>query len=223
MSQYPPQGILTSWIFENSPPPFQKSGYGPASLHNITVFRYYNIITLLHYIITQHYSSTTLQKHYSIMTLRHYDITKIFIWSQRFGFTFNKWILHRNWLTMVETTRFLCLIWWFEEPERKRFPLIIYMGQNLQDGKKVLWMSLIMPHSERHPVQTIHPTDLSLIPTWISIVWAPTQEFSPSWNARKRVQERVKFQEIPGNLYFQKTAENRLKSGKFKKLRPLLL
>jgi len=48
-------------------------------------------------------------------------------------------------------------------------------------------------------------------------------EFSPSWNARKRVQEMVKFQENPGNLYFQKTAENRLKSGKFKKIRPLLL
>ena len=41
------------------------------------------------------------------------------------------------------------------------------------------------------------------------MVGAPAQEFSPSWTARKRVQEKVKFQENPGNLYFQKTAENR--------------
>ena len=78
-------------------------------------------------------------------------------------------------------------------------------------------MVLIKPHSETHPVQTIHPTDLGLIPTWKSIVWAPAQGFPASWDARKRVQERVKFQENPGNLYFQKTAENRLKSGKLKK------
>ena len=32
----------------------------------------------------------------------------------------------------------------------------------------------------------------------------------------------LKFPENPGNLYFQKTAENRLKSGKLKKIRPLL-
>ena len=84
-------------------------------------------------------------------------------------------------------------------------------------------MALKRPHSESRPVKTIHPTNLGLIPTWISIVCAPAQEFSPSWNARKRVQEMVKFQENPGNLYFQKTAENRLKSGKLKKIRPLLL
>ena len=35
------------------------------------------------------------------------------------------------------------------------------------------------------PVQTIHPTDLGLIPTWISIVGAPAQGFSASWDARK--------------------------------------
>ena len=64
------------------------------------------------------------------------------------------------------------------------------MGQNLQDGKKVLWVSLMKPHSETHPVQTIHPTDLGLIPTWKSIVWAPAQGFPTSWDARKRVQER---------------------------------
>ena len=79
------------------------------------------------------------------------------------------------------------------------------------------------PHSESRHFQTIHPTDLGLIPTWKSIVWAPAQGFPASWNARKRVQEMVKFQENPGNLYFQKTAENRLKSGKLKKIRPLLL
>ena len=78
-------------------------------------------------------------------------------------------------------------------------------------------------HFESHPVQTIHPTDLGLLPSWNSIVGALAQEFSPSWTARKRVQEMVKFQENPGNLYFQKTAENRLKSGKLKKIRPLLL
>ena len=75
----------------------------------------------------------------------------------------------------------------------------------------------ISPHSMSRHVQTIHPTDLALLPSWKSIFAAPAQEFSPSWNARKRVQERVKFQEIPGNLYFQKTSENRLKSGKLKK------
>ena len=84
-------------------------------------------------------------------------------------------------------------------------------------------MVIIKPHSETCPVQTIHPTDLGLLPSWISIVWAPAQGFPASWDARKRVQERVKFQENPGNLYFQKTAEKRLKSGKFKKIRPLLL
>ena len=97
------------------------------------------------------------------------------------------------------------------------------MGQKLQDGKKVLEMSQLHPHSKTRPVQTIHPTDLGLLPSWNSMVGAPAQEFSPSWTARKRVQEMVKFQENPGNLYFQKTAENRLKSGKLKKIRPLLL
>ena len=81
----------------------------------------------------------------------------------------------------------------------------------------------ISPHSMSRHVQTIHPTDLALLPSWKSIFAPPAQEFSPSWNARNRVQEMVKFQENPGNLYFQKTAENRLKSGKFKKIRPLLL
>ena len=33
----------------------------------------------------------------------------------------------------------------------------------------------------------------------------------------------LKFQEIPGKLYFLKTSEKWLKSGKFKKIRPLLL
>ena len=98
-----------------------------------------------------------------------------------------------------------------------------HMGQKLQDGKKVFEMSQLHPHSKSRPVQTIHPTDLGLLPSWKSIFAAPAQEFSPSWNARKCVQEMVKFQEIPGNLYFQKTAENWLKSGKFKKIRPLLL
>ena len=91
------------------------------------------------------------------------------------------------------------------------------MSQKLQDGKKVLEMSQLQPHSKSRPVQTIHPTDLALLPSWKSIFAAPAQEFSPSWNARKRVQEMVKFQENPGNLYFQKTAETRLKSGKLKK------
>ena len=84
-------------------------------------------------------------------------------------------------------------------------------------------MVIIKPHSETRHFQTIHPTDLGLLPSWNSTVGAPAQEFSPSWTARKRVQEMVKFPENSGNLYFQKTAENRLKSGKFKKIRPLLL
>ena len=65
------------------------------------------------------------------------------------------------------------------------------MGQKLQDGKKVLEMSQLRPHSKGHPVQTIHPTDLGLLPSWKSIFAAPAQEFSPSWNARKRMQEGV--------------------------------
>ena len=64
------------------------------------------------------------------------------------------------------------------------------MGQKLQDGKKVLAMSQLHPHSKTRPVQTIHPTDLGLIPTWKSIVGAPAQGFPASWDARKRVQER---------------------------------
>ena len=78
------------------------------------------------------------------------------------------------------------------------------MGQKLQDGKKVLEMSVTTLHSKCRPIQTIHPTDLGLLPSWISISRPPAQEFSPSWNARKRVQEGLKFPEIPGNLYFQK-------------------
>ncbi len=65
------------------------------------------------------------------------------------------------------------------------------MGQKLQDGKKVLEMSQLHPHSKTRPVQTIHPTDLGLLPSWNSMVGAPAQEFSPSWTARKRMQERV--------------------------------
>ena len=67
----------------------------------------------------------------------------------------------------------------------------MYMGQKLQDGKKVLEMSQLHPHSKTRPVQTIHPTDLGLLPSWNSIVGPPAQEFSPSWTARKRMQERV--------------------------------
>ena len=68
---------------------------------------------------------------------------------------------------------------------------ISHMGQKLQDGKKVLEMSQLHPHSNSRHFQTIHPTDLGLLPSWKSIVGAPTQEFSPSWGARKRVQEIV--------------------------------
>ena len=63
------------------------------------------------------------------------------------------------------------------------------MGQNLQDGKTVLEMSQIHPHSKSHPVQTIHPTDLGLLDFYP--VGNPTQEFSPSWDARKHVQEII--------------------------------
>ena len=34
------------------------------------------------------------------------------------------------------------------------------MGQKLQDGKKVLEMSVTNLHSKSRPVQTIHPTEL---------------------------------------------------------------
>ena len=40
----------------------------------------------------------------------------------------------------------------------------LHMGQKLQDGKKVLEMSQLHPHSKSHPVQTIPPTDLGLYP-----------------------------------------------------------
>ena len=43
------------------------------------------------------------------------------------------------------------------------------MGQKLQDGKKVLEMSVTTLHSKCRPIQTIHPTDLGLLPSWISI------------------------------------------------------
>ena len=56
------------------------------------------------------------------------------------------------------------------------------MGQKLQDGKKVLQMSVTNLHSKSRPVQTIHPTDLGLLPTWRSILRPPAQEFSPSWD-----------------------------------------
>ena len=58
----------------------------------------------------------------------------------------------------------------------------IYMGQKLQDGKKVLEMSVTTLHSKCRPIQTIHPTDLGLLPSWISISRPPAQEFSPSWD-----------------------------------------
>ena len=41
----------------------------------------------------------------------------------------------------------------------------LYMGQKLQDGKEVLEMSLTNLHSKSCPVQTIHPTDLGLLPS----------------------------------------------------------
>ena len=47
-----------------------------------------------------------------------------------------------------------------------------HMGQKLQDGKKLLEMSQIHPHSKSHPVQTIHPTDLGLLPSWKSMFGA---------------------------------------------------
>ena len=74
--------------------------------------------------------------------------------------------------------------------QRVSICLVAY-SQKLQDGKKVLEMSQLHPHSNSRHFQTIHPTDLGLLPSWKSIVGAPTQEFSPSWGARKRVQEIV--------------------------------
>ena len=78
------------------------------------------------------------------------------------------------------------------------------MGQKLQDGEKVLEMSVTSLHSKCRPVQTMHPTDLDLLASWLSI-------------------SRPEIPEIPGNLYFQKTSEKRLESRKFKIIRPLLL
>ena len=75
---------------------------------------------------------------------------------------------------------------------------ICIYGSKAAGRKKVLEMSVTTLHSKCRPIQTIHPTDLGLLPSWISISRPPAQEFSPSWNARKRVQEGLKFQEIPG-------------------------
>ena len=66
-------------------------------------------------------------------------------------------------------------------PFAMRTYIYIYMGQKLQDGKKVLEMSVTNLHSECCLVKTIHPTDLGLLPTWRSILRAPAQEFSHSW------------------------------------------
>ena len=74
------------------------------------------------------------------------------------------------------------------------------MGQKLQDGEKVLEMSQLHPHSKTRPVQTIHPTDLGLLPSWKSIVCAPAQRFPTFWDARKRVQER-----FPVSCYSRKS------------------
>ena len=61
-------------------------------------------------------------------------------------------------------------------------------------------MVIIKPHSETHHVQTIHPTDLGLLPSWKSIVCAPAQRFPTFWDARKRVQER-----FPVSCYSRKS------------------
>ena len=58
----------------------------------------------------------------------------------------------------------------------------------------------ISPHSMIRHVQTIHPTDLGLLPSWKSIVCAPAQRFTTFWDARKRVQER-----FPVSCYSRKS------------------
>ena len=81
-------------------------------------------------------------------------------------------------------------------------------------GKKFSECPKIHPHSKSRPVQTIHLKDLGLLSSCISMFVTPTQEFSPSWNARKRVQERVKFQEI---YIFKKRPKTGLNTGNLKK------
>ena len=70
-------------------------------------------------------------------------------------------------------------------------PYIYIWVKSCRTEKKVLEMSQLHPHSNSHHFQTIRPTDLGLLPSWKSIVGAPTQELSPSWSGRKRVQEIV--------------------------------
>ena len=96
-------------------------------------------------------------------------------------------------------------------------------GPNSAGREKSAWNGVNLPALQELPSSNGWSGYLLLLVYWLSMVGEYLTEFSPSWNARKRVQEMVKFQENPGNLYFQKTAENRLKSGKFKKIRPLLL
>ena len=55
-------------------------------------------------------------------------------------------------------------------------------GSKAVGRKKVLEIFVSTLHSNCRPVQTIHPTDLGLLPSWKSMVGAPAQEFSPPWD-----------------------------------------
>ena len=74
------------------------------------------------------------------------------------------------------------------------------MGQQLQDGKKVLEMSLTYPHSERPPGQTAGPSNL---PFWIlgDLDMANLHKnFQLPGMPGNVCRKGLKFPEIPGNL-----------------------
>ena len=77
---------------------------------------------------------------------------------------------------------------------------VIYMGQKLQDGKKVLCVSLNSPHSERPPGQTAGPSNL---PFWILGDFDSAtlhKNFQLPGMPGNVCRKGLKFPEIPGNL-----------------------
>ena len=49
-------------------------------------------------------------------------------------------------------------------------------------GREKSALNVLTSPSMSRPIQTIHPTDLGLLPSWISMFGPPAQEFLPSWD-----------------------------------------
>ena len=67
------------------------------------------------------------------------------------------------------------------------------MGQKLQDGKKVLEMSVTTLHSKCRPIQTIHPTDLGLIPSWLAILYLYCAHLHKNFHLPGKIFKGLKF------------------------------